>query len=561
VSTLTERGYLNQGYLETYGYLSGQIEQSAFCEVEMVLLDNEATVLTQTSMSIKDQRNLCTQTALRIVRSTENVLSQVDLKIADPADDPIVFLQTNMILGVAPTVKTETLMVLEDRDLVLTQTEMKTKGFENLNTEVQMRLSLQTPLLMEVKIGPLAHYLCGGYLNQPYLAKNYLAATFCAHQTSQVELLNDSTVSLLTETEMTIQDQDNLLIQTEMRIEDRLDPILMQTRMLLRELVSLFTEVDQRIVDQDDDFFLKSQVDLKITGNLEKLLSQVNQLKSEDLNTSVTMVIYNNTQMRLLCEFPSRGTPALNGMNWISVQPLSLGDFLASNLNTDIVEQRTQTASVALWQLRCNTGNPNTFVDTIAILNHNLSRGAVVEVSASDDANFSNIKFNFPMTVETGNMYYIAPTLPNIPAQYWQFTIQDNGNPEGLLKIGTIIFGSSIILTLKEQFLNPVTFGFRHFKDTLETEGFTSVSNDRALRRYLNLTFAQLIRDGGNFRSLRAYILDAKTDLKCLVIPRPTIPSALAVFSKLSQLPEEQHNAIDDNNWRVDMTFDWDESL
>ena len=201
-------------------------------------------------------------------------------------------------------------------------------------------------------------------------------------------------------------------------------------------------------------------------------------------------------------------------------------------------------------------------MDTLAILGHNFTTSARVEIQGSDDAAFSTIKFSYVMETELENMYFISPTLPNVPARYYQISIQDSTNTdtEGL-KIGTIVFGSAAILTPKEQFINPVTFGKRHFKDTLDTEGFTSSSNDRALRKFLGLTFTQLLIDGGNFKSLQDYILSAKTDLKCLVIPRPTRPSALAVFSKLVQLPEEQHNAVDDDNWRVDMSFEWDESL
>ena len=452
------------------------------------------------------------------------VPTQVDMSVISEADDPHLLTQVNMKIADAtddPHLLTQVLMDLSgQKQAINTQVDMVKLTEINLNTQVYMRVTDQLNALnMQVKIGKLAHFICGGYLDVfPYLTEPYLTERLCAQLNTQVDM--------------------KLITQTDLN-----------------------TQVDMRIVDEDDDPTLGIQVDMQVLEETN-LNTQVNMLKSSKLNTQVTMTIYNNTQLRLLCEFPSRGTVALGGANWVSVQPIAAGDFSPNNLNTDIVEQRTQTdTATALWQLRCNTGNLNTFADTFAILNHNFSRAASVEIAGSDDASFGTIKFTLNMVTELENMYFVSPTLPNIPAQYYQFTIQDVGNPDGNLKVGTIIFGSGVIMTLKEQFINPVTFGRRHFKDTLETEGFTSQSNDRAIRRFLNLTYSQLIREGGNFRALQSYMSTAKTDLKCLIIPRPTIPSALAVFAKMSQLPEELHNAIDDNNWRVDMTFDWDESL
>lgn len=462
----------------------------------------------QVEMKINASQNLNTQVDMK-TDGAKNLGTQVDQYIVSEADDFHLGTQVEM-------------KIADQLENLGVQVDMKTDGAKHLGTQVDMRIENHLQRFgFQVRFGVLAHYICDGYLAESnYLTRPYLTDRFCAHQFTQVEMRIESE-----------NDDKHLGTQVEMRIED--------------ELKNLGTQVEMRIEDE-----------------LKRILTQVEMLSSSKLNTQVTMVIYNNTQMRILCDFASRGTEALGGLNWSSVQAIAAGDYSVNNLNTDIIEQITKTDGIiALWQLRCDTGNPNTFVDTIGILNHNFTRSARVEVSGSDDAAFSTIKFSFVMETELENMYYVAETLPNIPARYYQFTIQDASNSAGFLSIGTIVFGSAIILTRKEQFVNPVTFGKRHYKDSLATEGFTSVSNDRALRRFLNLSFTQLIMDGGNFRLLKEYMSMAKTDLKCLVIPVPTKASRLAVFSKLSQLPEEQHNAVDDQEWRVDMTFDWDESL
>lgn len=346
-----------------------------------------------------------------------------------------------------------------------------------------------------------------------------------------------------------------------------------QVRMRINSLLNLPTQVLQRI---NSIFNLPSQVLLRINtqntinsevllriNTLEILHSQVNLSSASKLFSQVNLFLYNNTQLRILLKFDSRGTPALGGENWTSLQAIAPGDFSPNNLNNDIIEYRTQTDQInTLWQLQCDSGQSNTFVDTICILNHNFTSSARVEFQASDAIDFSSIKYTVDLNVTVENIYYCPPKLNNIPARYFRFVIQDPTNPDtDGLKIGSIVFGSSLILEPSEQFINPITFGLRHYKDTLPTEGFTSTSNDRALRKFLNLTFTQLKINGTNYSRLKEYILEAKTDLKCLIIPRPTRPEALAVFAKLSQMPEESHSAVDDDNWRIDLTLDWDESL
>jgi len=585
MSLITETGYLETAYLSAFPYLTGQIENQFSMQVEMKVMNSNA-IRSQVEMRIVDEDDdyhLGTQVEMRIVDENDDphVGTQVEMKVFD---SKAIGSQVDMFLNVFESLFTQVDMRIvdenDDRHLG-SQVEMKILDSQSIQMQVEMVRMVRdalgsqvdmrivdhlNALPMQVKIGFLAHYICGGYLDEiPYLTSPYLAARFCAHNFTQVDMNIGGAKEIGTQVEMRIIDENDdphVGTQVEMRIKDHLKNVMTQVEMRLFDSKTVMMQVDQRIVDETDDPHVGTQVEMRIKDHLKNVMTQVNMLKSEKLFTQVTMVIYNRTQLRILCTFISRGIEALAGNNWVSIQAIAPGDYSPNNLNTDIIEQRTQTDGItALWQLRCNTGNPNSFVDTIGILNHNFSQGATVEVSGSDDPAFGTIKFTFPMTVEPVDMYYVSPTLPNIPAQYYQFTIQDAGNSAGFLSIGTIVFGSAIIMTKKEQFVNPVTYGLRHFKDTLETEGYTSVSNDRAIRKFLNLTYAQLIRTGGNFRALKSYILDAKTDHKCLVIPRPTIPSALAVFAKMSQLPEEIHNAIDDDNWRIDMTFDWDESL
>ena len=453
----------------------------------------------------------------------EGTGSQVSMFIDDEADDPETGLQIDMITSeFAPIGDQINMKVFTDKN-----TGVQTLMFiddeaddEETGLQVQMQIAPEISQGMEILAGTLTHIVCGGYLTNSYLIDAYLAYRFCALQGMQIE------------------------------------------QFIVSEADDEFTgvQIDQKIIS---DKSLGAQVLMRVYDEKE-IGMQVNRLKALKVGTQLTMVIYNISQLRILCAFDSRGTAALGGNNWTSPQGTDTGDFGLSNLNTDVLEQRTQSpvGVTALWELRCNTGNPNTFVDTIAILEHNFTKSASVTVQGSDDPAFGSIKFSFVMVTELSRMFYIAPTLPNIPAQYYRFLIEDFTNPDGQLKIGTIVFGSSQIFTLRENFSNPVGFGKKHFKDSLNTEGFTNVSNDRATRKFLQLKFEELDVSKGNYQLIQNYLTDAKTDLKCLVIPTPERPSILAVFAKLVQLPDESHNATDViTNHFVELSLDWDESL
>lgn len=326
-------------------------------------------------------------------------------------------------------------------------------------------------------------------------------------------------------------------------------------------------QVNRKIVSSTDDPKTGMQVRRKI--NIEiNLGMQINRIKISRTPMQVNKVLYNTDQLRILCDFVSRGTPALGGINWTSPQGVAAGDFSLNNVNTDIIEQRTQSPNGVLnWDLRCDSGQLNSFVDTIAILGHNMTSGAVVTFQGSDDSGYGTIKFNRTITIQPNNSYFVLPLsdFPSPPARYYRLLISDTSNADNHIKIGTIIFGSSIVFSKQTTFDLPLTFGKTHFKDTIQTEGFTSVSNDRATRKNLGLNFSSIDYGSGDYTRLADYFDNAKTDLKCLVIPYPCKPSLFAVFAKLSRLPMEQHNAIELCGTKevhtVDLQLEWDESL
>lgn len=288
---------------------------------------------------------------------------------------------------------------------------------------------------------------------------------------------------------------------------------------------------------------------------------QFNSVKEQSRAFQFRSALYNTTNLRILVDFPSRG---LTGLNWTSTstQTSSTNGFSVNNLNTDIVEQYWRSATGVLSAtITCDTElTQGVYLDTLAILNHNLSGSSTIILQGSNDSSFATIPVNITLNYEANNMYYIAPTLPLNPYRYWRLNISDPGNADNFLRVGTIVFGSAVIFT-NECFVDRVTFGQKQFIDQVYTEGFTNVSNDRGKKKYLGLEFRNLAYARANFQSMREIFDYAGVTLKCLYIPVPQQASRFAVFGKLSEIPAEQHNYKAADADYVDFTINVDEAL
>jgi len=288
---------------------------------------------------------------------------------------------------------------------------------------------------------------------------------------------------------------------------------------------------------------------------------QFQSVKEDSRAIQFRSALYNTTNLRILMDFPSRGT---TGENWTSTStaPSSTNSFSINNVNTDIVEQywRSETGVLSAT-LSCDTELPQgVYLDTLAILNHNLSGSATVILQGSNDPSFATIPVNVTLDYEANNLYYIAPTLPLNPYRYWRLNVSDAGSADNFLRIGTIVFGSAIIFS-QESFVDRVRFGQRQFVDKVYTEGFTNISNDRGKKKYLNLEFRNLSYGRINFQNMRELFDYAGITLKCLYIPVPQQPSRFAVFGKLTDIPAEEHNYKGADADYVDFSIEVDESL
>jgi len=301
---------------------------------------------------------------------------------------------------------------------------------------------------------------------------------------------------------------------------------------------------------------------VQFEGHIEDFVksfgSQFTAYVVQAMGSQFRAALYNTDNLRILCNFASRG---VNPNNWVASSTAG-ADFSASNLNTDIVEQvwRGTTGDKVGVTLTCDTGVPQgTFLDTLGILNHNLTTSANVELVGANAPDFSGSVSITKLNMTQENSYWIAPTLPLEGYRYWRITISDPTNIHPYLQIGTIVFGEAVILQ-GENYSNPIRYKRTHYSDKVDTEGFTASQNDRGIKRSLSLDFQSINFNGGNYRNLSNIFESSRTNLKCLWIPTPQYPSRYAVFAKLSQLPDESHIDNGEGADYVDLSIELDEA-
>jgi len=250
------------------------------------------------------------------------------------------------------------------------------------------------------------------------------------------------------------------------------------------------------------------------------------------------------------------------GKNWVVTNGNQYpGDFSPVNVNTDIVEQVFRTSGVLNTSIVCDTQVPNgVFIDTLAILNHNLTNSGTITVDFSTTNDFVSGETIVLTPDTTNDIIYISQSIPTQSWRFLRFTFSDSKNAAGYLQCGAIVFGTSLIFN-GENIVDNVTKVSKHFADKIQTEGFTSVASDRALRSSVQIEFRNLDFSKDNYYILKTVFNYARTNLKCLWIPTPDTPTRFAIFGKLPSLPSETHNSKGPTQDYIDMSIEVDDSI
>jgi len=314
----------------------------------------------------------------------------------------------------------------------------------------------------------------------------------------------------------------------------------------------------------------------KFNRNFDAIGWQSQFVSPSPFGWQARVILYNTNNLRILCEFPSRGAvtgagnnswgnPIATGQNWLasSTEPSSTNDFSEFNLNTDVVEQiwRSATGVKTSITLDCDTElTQGIFNDTVGVLNTNLSSSATVRLIGSTSSTFATIGFDEFLEVDgNGEIIFISQTIPLTAFRYWRFEISDASNVADHISIGTIVFGSATIFQ-GECFVDKVERQLVNFTDGISTEAFTNVQNDRGIKKKLKLNFKNLDFKKANYANMIDIFNTARTTLKCFWVPTPQFPKRFSIFGKLTEIPRETHNVKGENLDFVDFSINVDEA-
>lgn len=342
---------------------------------------------------------------------------------------------------------------------------------------------------------------------------------------------------------------------------DHQTPEGMQTRRMIRDFLQASGMQTRRVIDSTHATGMQTRRMIKDFLSAHGM--QALSIHASPIGMQCFVSLYNTTNLRIMTTFQSRG---LTGGNW-TASSTAPGDYDVLNLNQDIDERvwRSQPSIVSSIILTNDSQLPQgIFLNTLCVRNHNLTSSASVVLQASNDSMFATVDEEIPIQITPDNLFYIAPDDAIAGYRYRRFIIDDPGNPDGFVQFGPVLMGRSDIFQ-GECYVDEVDYAFKDFADTVATEGFTTVSNSRALKKKLNLDFRFLRFHLGNFRILRSLATTFRTTHKCLWIPTPdkndmTVTSRFAVYGKLTAIPAEKHNWKGANADYVSLSVEVDES-
>lgn len=286
-------------------------------------------------------------------------------------------------------------------------------------------------------------------------------------------------------------------------------------------------------------------------------------------NISMNWVFYNTKNLRILWEIGSDGLDETN--NYTASSEKSTDKSIV-NIKNDIIEKYWESTSNINQWIQFDSGlNKAIYIDTLALLGHNLSSSAILTLKGYGTGSDSTITdwSNIPVyaTIPTGTnpnddrVIYVHSTQPTTRYRHWRLEISDGSNSSSTLKIGRLIAGSSLIFN-GENLLGNLRYGKTNYKDEIKLNGFSSVFNNRALKRKLNIGLNELnIQAYSNTNQLNKYLDYCRDTLKALVIVDPQNPYKYSVFAKLSSIPEQEINYVDSLNEYATISLSYDEGI
>ncbi len=303
--------------------------------------------------------------------------------------------------------------------------------------------------------------------------------------------------------------------------------------------------------------------------NITQIPTQITFLTNGVVNTSFQMnwVFYNLSNLRILWELASDGIETDN----FTASTEASTDKAIVNIKDDIIEKYWQSTSNNAQWIQFDAGaNTSIYVDTLGILNHNFTTSVILNLkgygTGTDIAPASWGSVPIYATISAGTnpndprIVWCSPTNPTTKYRHWRLEISDSTNTNSYLRIGRFVAGQALILN-GENMIDTLKYAKHNYKEEIQLNGFSSVFNNRTLKKSLDITLANLnVQTHSNYSLLGKYVDYSRDVYKSLVIPDPNNPYKYSIYAKLKDLPTEDITYVDGSNEFSTYSLSYDEA-
>jgi hypothetical protein len=241
------------------------------------------------------------------------------------------------------------------------------------------------------------------------------------------------------------------------------------------------------------------------------------------------------------------------GGNVLSVTSTAAGDHDKKNLTTTPLRETWRSASSLTFQdVIMETNDLTVIPDCFAILNHNLTEQAVVQLQASMTSDFTSPAFTIQFVWSKKHMVLLQNV--GLAYKYYRFRFLDPLNPCGFIEVGRILAGTTFTMTNNEDITDDISVGTQDLAYSMKSEGFFRAFNERVKVDKINLSFSKLLTiapDNGNFLGLMEMFDAVGETYPFLTIVDPADQSFQLIWGNVDTLPTRSFSI----NRYVNMSF------
>lgn len=231
------------------------------------------------------------------------------------------------------------------------------------------------------------------------------------------------------------------------------------------------------------------------------------------------------------------------GANVISVTSTAAGDHNKKNLTTYPLRQTWRSTTTANQEIVIQTNDTTINPDVFAILNHNLSENAVVQLYGNNSNSWGAPAFSGVIPWNKKNMAYIGSLTAY---NYWKIKISDAGNACGYVEVGRILAGKAFTLVDNEDIQDDIGVKTDDLAYKMNTEGFFLASNKRVRTQNISMVMPKLntrstLGATENYENMLTFADFVGETLSFLTVVDPGDPYFKIIWGQFSSMPTEDY--------------------